>query len=63
LASRRASVSFAEDGACAIDGDCRLRGVFGGEVDAFYDVLNRYTLADITRNRQTLARVLMIRAA
>jgi Rrf2 family nitric oxide-sensitive transcriptional repressor len=59
----RPAECFGEDGACAIDGACRLKGVLGEAVDAFYDVLDGYTLADITRNRQTLARVLMIRPA
>jgi Rrf2 family nitric oxide-sensitive transcriptional repressor len=59
----RPAECFSEDGACAIARDCRLKGVLGEAVDAFYDVLDRYTLADITRNRQALARVLMIRAA
>ncbi len=55
---------FSEDGdRCVIDGSCRLKGVLGEAVRAFYAVLDRYTLADITRNRQALGKVLMIRAA
>ena len=58
------AVCFSEDGdRCVIDGSCRLKGVLGEAVKAFYAVLDRYTLEDISRNRQTLAKVLMIRAA
>jgi Rrf2 family nitric oxide-sensitive transcriptional repressor len=47
-----------DEGNCAISQYCRLRGVLGEAVDAFYAVLDRYTLADITRNRQLLSQVL-----
>jgi Rrf2 family transcriptional regulator, nitric oxide-sensitive transcriptional repressor len=47
-------------GRCVIAGSCRLRGVLGEAVNAFYDVLDRYTLADLVRNGHTLARVLRI---
>lgn len=43
---------------CAIAPSCRLKGVLAEAVDAFFAVLDRYTLADITRNRQALAGVL-----
>jgi Rrf2 family transcriptional regulator, nitric oxide-sensitive transcriptional repressor len=46
------------DGDCAIAPNCRLRGVLGEAVKAFYGVLDRYTLADLVDNRQQLARVL-----
>jgi Rrf2 family nitric oxide-sensitive transcriptional repressor len=46
------------DGDCAIAPDCRLRGVLGEAVGAFYDVLDQYTLADLVNNRQQLAQVL-----
>ena len=59
----RPAECFAEEGVCAIDGACRLKGVLEEAVHAFYDVLDRYTLADITRNRQALGRILMIQAA
>ncbi len=45
-------------GNCAIGDICGLRGVLNDAVDAFYGVLDRYTLADLVRNRQSLARVL-----
>ena len=55
---------FSVDGGhCAIGGVCRLRGALAEAVRAFYAVLDRYTLADITRNRQALSKVLMIHAA
>jgi len=55
---------FSEDGGhCVISGCCRLKGVLGEAVKAFYAVLDRYTLEDLARNRQTLGKVLMLRAA
>jgi Rrf2 family nitric oxide-sensitive transcriptional repressor len=47
-----------ETNTCGIAGICRLRGVFGEAVDAFYAVLENYTLEDLVRSRQTLARIL-----
>ena len=45
-------------GNCAIGDICGLRGVLNDAVNAFYGVLDQYTLADLVRNRQSLARVL-----
>jgi Rrf2 family transcriptional regulator, nitric oxide-sensitive transcriptional repressor len=45
---------------CCIAPDCRLRGVLAEAVDTFYEVLDRYTLADLVHNRQQLARVLFL---
>jgi len=50
--------SLEEEIQCPVSGCCRLRGVLAEAVDAFYAVLDRYTLADITRNRNVLAGVL-----
>jgi Rrf2 family nitric oxide-sensitive transcriptional repressor len=47
-----------EQSHCAIVRSCRLKGVLAEAVDAFHAVLDRYTLADITRNREMLAQVL-----
>lgn len=47
---------------CPIERICRLRGVFKEAVDAFYAVLDRYTLADLVNNRVALGRVLGIQA-
>ena len=44
--------------ACRIAKNCRLRGVLGEAVDAFYAVLENYTLEDLVRNRQALGRIL-----
>jgi Rrf2 family transcriptional regulator, nitric oxide-sensitive transcriptional repressor len=52
-----------EGGECAITAVCRLKHVLADAVRAFYLVLDGYTLADISKNRQALAKVLMIRAA
>jgi len=46
--------------ACAIARCCQLKGVLGEAVDAFYGVLDAYTLADITRNPRALADVLRL---
>ncbi|MDO9115547.1 MAG: Rrf2 family transcriptional regulator [Polaromonas sp.] len=52
---------FSDEGNhCAITRICRLRGVLGEAVEAFYTVLDRYTLADLVQNRQSLAKVLFI---
>lgn len=48
----------AEASRCAIVGQCRLKGVLGEAVEAFHAVLDRYTLADITANRQQLVQLL-----
>jgi len=50
---------FGDDGGhCSIADICRLRGVLGEAIGAFYSVLDRYTLADLVHNRQSLAKVL-----
>jgi Rrf2 family transcriptional regulator, nitric oxide-sensitive transcriptional repressor len=46
------------DHGCVISGNCRLQGVLGEALDAFYAVLDRYSLADLVVNRQALARIL-----
>lgn len=43
---------------CCILKSCRLRGVLREAVDAFYAVLDRYTLADLVHNREMLAQLL-----
>jgi Rrf2 family nitric oxide-sensitive transcriptional repressor len=40
----------AEPGGCVISGACRLKGVMHEAVDAFFSVLDRYTLADLVAN-------------
>lgn len=49
---------FGEDNECNIAPDCRLRGVLAEAVKSFYAVLDRYTIADIAKNRRQLAKVL-----
>jgi Rrf2 family nitric oxide-sensitive transcriptional repressor len=52
---------FSEDAApCALDKACQLRGVLGEALQAFYGVLDRYTLADLVRHPQVLSRLLPI---
>lgn len=50
-------------GHCAITPICRLRDVLGDAVEAFYTVLDRYTLADLVHNRSALAKVLFVERA
>lgn len=53
---------FAEDGGhCMIGRICRLHGVLAEAVEGFYAVLDRYSLADLVHNRQSLARVLFVK--
>ncbi len=46
---------------CRINGSCRLKGVLKEATDAFHAVLDRYTVADLVRNRATLATILHVR--
>jgi Rrf2 family nitric oxide-sensitive transcriptional repressor len=46
---------------CVIASSCRLKGVLGEAVKAFYAVLDRYTLADLVSNRAELATMLFVR--
>lgn len=48
----------ADGGHCPITRLCALRGVLDEAVQAFYRVLDTYTLADLVRNRRALAQVL-----
>lgn len=50
----------ADSNHCSITRVCRLQGVLREAVDAFYAVLDRYTLADLMNNRAALARVLFV---
>jgi Rrf2 family nitric oxide-sensitive transcriptional repressor len=45
---------------CPIDRICRLRGVLREAVQAFYAVLERYTLEDLVFNRSRLRTVLLL---
>lgn len=49
-----------EGGNCCIAPVCHLRGVLGEAVDAFYAVLDRYTLADLVKNRKQLASIMFV---
>jgi Rrf2 family nitric oxide-sensitive transcriptional repressor len=50
---------FADDGAaCAIGPVCRLHDVFDEALQAFYRVLDRYTLADLAHDPSALSRLL-----
>ena len=49
-------------GACAISPACRLKGVFAEALEAYLAVLDRYTLADVVRNRAGLRPLLGIDA-
>ncbi|MCO5147973.1 MAG: Rrf2 family transcriptional regulator [Aquamicrobium sp.] len=41
-------------GSCVISPICRLKGIFGEALEAYLAVLDRYTLADATRNHAGL---------
>ncbi|WP_428420724.1 RrF2 family transcriptional regulator [Methylibium sp.] len=45
---------------CSIARVCRLHGVLKEATDAFYAVLDKYTLEDLVHNREALSRVLFI---
>lgn len=45
---------------CCIAPVCQLRGVLGEAVDAFYAVLDRYSVADLVSNRSELAPILFM---
>jgi Rrf2 family nitric oxide-sensitive transcriptional repressor len=51
---------FSDHDTCPITRMCRLRGVMHEAIQAFYRVLDRYTLADLVRNRAALAQVLFV---
>jgi Rrf2 family transcriptional regulator, nitric oxide-sensitive transcriptional repressor len=52
---------FADDSEpCAIGAVCRLRGMLDEALQAFYGVLDRYTLADLARNPRALSRLLFV---
>ncbi|HUL55529.1 MAG TPA: Rrf2 family transcriptional regulator [Usitatibacter sp.] len=54
----RLAECFTEGGRCAIAGRCRLETALKEASSAFYEVLARYTLADLTSNSRALARAL-----
>jgi Rrf2 family nitric oxide-sensitive transcriptional repressor len=56
---RPAECFDAEHNTCPITRICRLRGVLGQALDAFYAVLDQYTLADLVCNRAALAKELL----
>lgn len=47
-----------EESDCPIEDACGLRLALGEALDAFFDVLDRYTLADVVRRRRPLLRIL-----
>ena len=44
---------------CVITPACQLRHVLKEATDTFYEVLDRYTLADIVGNRRALSKILL----
>lgn len=51
---------FEREGACPIARACYLRSVLDDAAQAFYAVLDRYTLEDLTLNRSALSRMLAL---
>jgi Rrf2 family transcriptional regulator, nitric oxide-sensitive transcriptional repressor len=55
---------FADDAPpCTIGPVCRLRGALEEALQAFYRVLDRYTLADLVQNPGALSRLLFVERA
>jgi len=48
------------EGTCVISPGCRLKGVIAEALDAYLNVLGKYTLADIVRNRAALLPLLSL---
>ena len=57
------SIVNCQEPPCALDGLCRLSGVLARTTQAFYDELNRHTLADIVQEPTGEAIVWLHRAA
>jgi Rrf2 family nitric oxide-sensitive transcriptional repressor len=53
---------FEEGNACNITPHCHLKGVLAEAVKAFHGVLDRYTIEDLVKNRQQLAKILFFEA-
>ena len=51
---------FGPDSTCPIEPACNLKRVLGKALQAFIDVLDEYTLADLTTNRSRLQRMLNV---
>lgn len=52
----------AESNGCPITGGCGLRPVLKEALDAYFEVLDRYTLADLVRKRRLLVQILGLKA-
>jgi Rrf2 family nitric oxide-sensitive transcriptional repressor len=50
----------ADKGNCPLVDCCSLKSAFSEALDAFYTALNRYTVADLTKNNTELKRLLMV---
>lgn len=51
---------FADNSACPIDAACILKGALGRAQQAFLNVLDEYTLADLVKNKQQLRGLLNV---
>ncbi len=51
---------FGGDDGCVISPVCRLKGVLGQALNAYFAVLDGYTLADLTVNQSALRRELSL---
>jgi len=51
---------YSEDSLCSIEPVCLLRGAFDEAIQAFFSVLDGYTLADLIKNRNALQRLLSL---
>ncbi|WP_240374775.1 Rrf2 family transcriptional regulator [Bacillus piscicola] len=50
-----------ENSACVLTGHCRLRGILKEALHAYLEVLDSYTLADLTANQSILHQLLKIK--
>ncbi|KYP81397.1 Rrf2 family transcriptional regulator [Ferroacidibacillus organovorans] len=48
---------FSGEQMCAIQGACGLQGMLAAALHAYLQVLDRYTLADVIRNRSAIAKL------
>ncbi len=49
-----------ESSECRIESACGLRGILGHALEAFFQVLDRFTLADLMGTKPKLAKILML---
>lgn len=51
---------FNPEGSCPIVKACKLQHILGDALNAFFDTLNQYTLADITDNKRSILKLIEV---